>query len=329
MRKIVIGVLALLALGASAAGAAPVHKVIERLPGPDGRWDYASVDRAHHRLLIGRADGVLAYDIAAPGGKAIALAPAQGGHAAIAIEGGILVTNGTAATATIFDSAGALLATIPTGKGPDAATLDTKTGLVLVMDHAGGDVTLVDVKKRAVAGTIAIGGALEAADVDGVGHAFVNVEDKNEVVFLNVAKRKVLGHHAMAGCTSPTGIAYVAEGKRLIVACQSLVVVMSATTGKVLTTIKIGPGSDGAVYDPVRKLAYVPAAREGTLAVLAVTAKDVTLAETVPTQIGARTLAVDPDSGNVYLPTGTYLPATTPGGRPTVAPGSFVVLVVG
>jgi DNA-binding beta-propeller fold protein YncE len=301
---------------------------VARLPGPDGRWDYASIDKAHHRLLIGRADDVLAYDLATPEASGVVITPAQGGHAAIEVGDDILVTNGAANTVTLFDTTGALVATIPTGKNPDAATIDFKTGLVLVMDHSGGDVVLVDPKKRASVGSIAVGGALEAAAVDGDGRAYVNVEDKNEVAVIDIGKRKVTAHYALANCQSPTGIAFVPQGKRLIVACQGSVDIVSARAGKTISTIKIGLGADGVAYDPSRNLAYVPAAREGTLAVLSVTAKAITLAETVQTQLGARTLAADPDTGKVYLPTATYVPASTPGGRPTTSPGTFVVLVV-
>jgi DNA-binding beta-propeller fold protein YncE len=331
MKKIRIAAFALLVCLALPAAAAPSHKVIERLPGPDGRWDYASIDKAHHRLLVGRADGVLAYDIATPGAPGVVIAPAQGGHAAIEVDGGnvLLVTNGAANTVTMFDTTGTLLATVPTGKNPDAATFDPKTGLVLVMDHSGGDVTLIDAKKHVAAGSIEIGGALEAAAVDGAGRAYINVEDKNEVAVIDIAKRKVIARYPVANCASPTGIAYVPQGRRLVVACQGTAAIVSARTGQEIKTIKIGAGADGAVYDGARRLAYVSAGRDGSLAVLSVTAKNVTLVETVPTQVGARTLAVDPDSGKVYLPTATYLPAATPGGRPTTAPGTFTVLVVG
>ena len=54
---------------------------------------------------------------------------------------------------------------------------------------------------------------------------------------------------------------------------------------------------------------------------------DVSLVETVKTQQGARSGAVDPKTGTLYLPTASYDLAPG-GGRPTPRPGSFEILVV-
>jgi DNA-binding beta-propeller fold protein YncE len=320
----------LLALAASSpASAAPAHKVVDRLSGPDGSWDYISVDHAGGRLLVGRGDGVTAFPLT-PGAKGVAFVTGGRAHAAMAVDSGkaVLVTFGADNKAVLYDRAGAVLAEIATGANPDDAVADPKSGLILVMDHTGGDVTLINLKTRKSVGSIPVGGALEAAAVDGAGHAFVNVEDKNEIAVIDIAARKVVARYPLAGCEGPTGIAYVPEGKRLIVACDGVAGVVDAATGQMLKTIKIGDGADGVAYDPVRKLAYVPAGRDGTLAVLSVSAKDVVLAETVATQEGARTLAVDPESGKVYLPAAT-MGKPVKGRRPVQEPGSFVVLVVG
>ena len=172
-------------------------------------------------------------------------------------------------------------------------------------------------------------------NVCGSGHVFYSNEGQNKGIcshgckaVIDIAARKVVARYPLAGCEGPTGIAYVPEGKRLIVACDGVAGVVDAATGQMLKTIKIGDGADGVAYDPVRKLAYVPAGRDGTLAVLSVSAKDVVLAETVATQEGARTLAVDPESGKVYLPAAT-MGKPVKGRRPVQEPGSFVVLVVG
>lgn len=321
----------MLALAASSpASAAPVHKVVDRLSGPDGSWDYISVDHAGGRLLVGRGDGATAFALT-PGAKGTAFASGGGrAHAAMAVNAGkeVLITYGVANKAVLYDQAGAVLAELATGANPDDAVADPKSGLVLVMDHTGGEVTLIDLKTRKSVGSIPVGGALEAAAVDGAGRAFVNVEDKSEIAVIDIAARKVVARYPLAGCEGPTGIAYVPEGKRLIVACDGVAGVVDAATGKMLKTIKIGDGADGVAYDPVRKLAYVPAGRDGVLAVLSVSAKDVVLTETVATQVGARTLAVDPESGKVYLPAAT-MAAPVNGKRPVPAPGTFVVLVVG
>jgi DNA-binding beta-propeller fold protein YncE len=222
-----------------------------------------------------------------------------------------------------------VVATVETGKGSDAAAFDPKTGLVLVMDHAGGQITLIDPKTHKLAGTIEVGGDLEAAAVDGSGKAYVNVENKNEIAVVDVAAKKVLAHWALAGCDGPTGIAYDAADKLLIAACDGTSVVVDARSGKVTQTLATGKGADGIAFDPKQKLAFVPAGRAGTLSVVAFAGGKGTIIDTVPTQVSARTIALDERTGRVYLPSATFGPSPTVGGRPTLQPGTFQVLVVG
>jgi YVTN family beta-propeller protein len=253
-------------------------------------------------------------------------------HDAMPVNGGaeVLITNGGTATAVFVDAkTSAVVATVPTGKGPDAAAFDAKTGLVLVMDHAGGQITLIDPKTHKLAGTIEVGGDLEAAVTDGSGKAFVNVENKNEIAVVDIAQRKVLARYALTGCDGPTGLAYDAADKLLIAACDGSTDVVEARSGKVLQTLATGKGADGVVFDARQKLAFVPSGREGTLAIVAFSKGKAAIVDTVPTQVGARTIALDERSGRVYLPTARYGAATTPGRRPPMVPGTFQILVVG
>ncbi len=321
--------LAYLALAAfltssAASAATPGFHVIDRIAGPDGGWDYVSVEAS--RALIARSAAVTAIDLKS---RAVtpAFAPATKGHAALVVNGGkeVLITNGGTDTVTFVDAtSGAPIASVATGKKPDAATFDPRSGLVLVMDHGGGDVTLIDPKAHKALGAIPIGGDLEAAAVDGEGHAFVNVENKNEIVALDIGARKVLAHYALTGCDGPTGIVH-AQG-RLVAACDGSVVVVDAKTGRQLQTLKTGRGADGLAYDPVGKRIFVPAGQAGQLAVFGFAGGVLTLEETVPTEVGARTIAFDQASGHVLLPAAEV---TTRDGKRAVTPGTFHLLVVG
>jgi len=322
------------ALGLGLAGAAQAagsgYHVVDRISGPDGGWDYIRVDEANNRLLAAHGTSVMTVDLAT---KAVgSTAPGVILHDAMPVNGGseILVTNGGTNTAVFVNSkTGAVAAAVETGKGPDAAAFDAKTGLALVMDHAGGQITLIDPKSHKVAGTIEVGGALEAAATDGTGRAFVNVENKNEIVAIDVAGRKVLAHYPLAGCDGPTGLAYDAADKLLIAACDGSSVVVDPKTGAVVQTLATGKGADGIAFDQKQKLAFVPSGREGTLAVVAFVKGKGTIVDTVPTQVSARTIAIDPRTGRLYLPAAKYGAATTPGRRPPMTPGSFQILVVG
>src|SRR5207253_499760 len=108
---------------------------------------------------------------------------------------------------------------VPVAKGPDAAALDPKGGLVLVAGHAGGAVTLVDPRARRAVADVQIGGTLEEIVADGRGRAFVNVEDRNEIAVIDLPSRSTVAHWPLAGCEGPTGLAYDPDDRLLIAAC--------------------------------------------------------------------------------------------------------------
>ncbi|WP_421930864.1 hypothetical protein [Phenylobacterium sp.] len=311
------------------AGPSGYH-VIDRIGGPDGGWDYASFDAGRDRVLVARSTAVNAFDLKSRTVTG-AFAPAAWGHAAFPINGGaeVLITNGAKAMVTFVDAkTGSPLATLPTGLAPDDAIIDPKSGLLLVMNHVGGDITLIDPRAHKVVATIPVGGRLEAAAVDGQGRAFVNVEDRNEIAVVDIAARQVTARYPLAGCDGPTGIAYAPADRLLISSCEGLAEVVDADSGKVVRQVRIGDGADGVAFDTRRKLAFVSAGKSGTLSVISVVRGDARLVDTVPTQKGARTLTLDPASGRVFLPTAQYV-AGVGGGRPTVAPGTFELLIVG
>jgi YVTN family beta-propeller protein len=331
MRRWIVGALSLLATAGAAQAAGSGHKVIDRIAGPDGGWDYVRVDTDRNRVLVARGVSIMAVDLAS---KAVTpgLAPGARLHDAMPVNGGaeLLVTNGGTNTAVFVDAkTGATLATVPTGKNPDAAAFDAHSGLALVMDHSSGQVTLIDPKTHKVVATIDVGGDMEAAAVDGTGRAYVNIEDKNQIAVIDIAARKVLARYALTGCDGPTGLAYDAQDKLLIAACDGTTDVVQAATGKVLQTLPTGKGADGIAFDPARHLAFVPAGGAGTLSVVAFKNGHASIVETVPTRKGARTIALDPRTGRVYLPSAEYGPAPAGGGRPPMTPGSFQLLVVG
>ncbi|MGZ6013764.1 MAG: YncE family protein, partial [Caulobacteraceae bacterium] len=305
------------------------YHVLDRVAGPDGRWDYVRVDKANNRVLVTHGSNVMAIDLAT---KAVTSFD-QGAilHDALPVNGGseVLVTHGGTAQAVFIDAkTNAVVATVETGKGPDAAAFEPKTGLVLVMDHAGGQITLIDPRTHKLAGTIEVGGDLEAAAVDGSGKAYVNVENKNEIAVIDVAARSVLARWPLAGCDGPTGIAYDAADRLLIAACDGASVVVDARTGKVVQTLETGKGADGVAFDPKQKLAFVPAGRAGTLSVVSFAGGKAAIVDTVPTMVSARTIALDERTGRLYLPAAEFGPSPAAGGRPGLKPGTFQVLVV-
>ena len=321
----------LMAGTAQAAVGASGLKVMSKIPGPDGGWDYASFDAKKRILFVAHGDKVMAIRVDT-GRVQKAFANGAHLHAVLPVPDSdlILTTNSGDSTARLINGkTGALVASIPTAKGPDAAVFDPKTGLILVMCGDAGEIVLIDPKAAVAVGSIVVGGALEFAAVDGKGRAYVNIEDAGKVAVIDLEARKVLDRYPLADCLAPTGLALTDDG-RLIAACSNgRVKILYAATGKEIASHKIGMRPDAVLLDEGRGLAYVPSALSGDMAVIALSgAKANTVIDTVPTAIGARTGAVDLKSGRIYLPTAQYNLPVAAGQRPTTKPGTFVVLVL-
>lgn len=304
--------------------------VIKRIQGVDGPWDYASIDPASNRLFVARGDGVMVADLAT-GAVTNTFVPGARVHAAFVMAGtGMgLSTNGTTNSVTLFDAkTGAVKAQIPVGEKPDAAVWDAAAHRAYVMNGKSGTVSIVDPDAAKVTGTVPVGGALEFAAVDGHGHLYVNVEDKSEIAFIDVAGRKVTRRVKLAGCEEPSGLALTRQGTLIAACANGIAKSVDSATGTVLGDIAIGPRPDATLYDAQRDRAYIPSGGDGTLSVIDTSAALPRKIDTVVTQTGARTGAVDPATGNIYLPAARY-PASKGEERPKAVPGSFEVLVVG
>lgn len=321
---------ALLSSAAAFAAPAPSFHVVAQLPAGDGGWDLLSVASDDQRLYVAHGDGVTAIDLRT--GKATdKIVAGQRVHAALAIPGTheVLATNGETNNAVLFDGrTGQIRATIPTGTKPDAAAYDPATRTVWVMNPGSGDVTVVDPGTAKVLATVPVGGSLEMGEADGLGHLYVNIEDRNEVVVIDTRTRKLERRFPLEGCDGPTGIALDTAAKEIVSACGgNAVAIVSAPDGKQIARLAIGKGADGAAYDPTSHLAFVPGGRDGTLTILRLGSKP-EVEGTIQTAVSARTIAVDPATGRAYLPAASLAPAPA-GERPKPVPGSFRVLVVG
>jgi len=336
MRSIIVGLISAIALAAP-AHAGPVAdarglKVVGHIPGPDGHWDYASFDPERRRVYVSHGDEVLALGVDS-GILNVSFAPGDHLHAIVAVpHADVLVTtnSGDNSVRILRASSGALLKSLSVAPDADGAAFDPATGLVMVINGEPGLVTLIDPIAQSVDGTIKVGDALEFGAVDGRGRAFVNIESTGEVAVLDLVHRRVLTRYKLDGCQRPTGLAYV-EGRRVISACANNVAkVLDARTGQQIASLKIGPHPDSVLVDPVRHRAFVPTGGDGMLSVIALTgSENDKVIAVIPTHVGARTGAVDPKTGCIYLPTAEFGPPSAPGQRLAILPASFQILVVG
>jgi DNA-binding beta-propeller fold protein YncE len=281
--------------------------VITTLKAPEGSYDYASIDGEARQLYIGRQYGVMAVDLTT--NTASTLIKRDDVASVMLIPGTdlMLTTNNGADTATLLNrKTGQSVAEIKTGKGPDGALYDANSGLAFVMNGDSEDITLIDIKAGKAVRTLPVGGAPEAGTSDGKGRVFINIEDKNEILVVDVANRKPVSRYALPGCNEPTGTTYDAKTGLLIPVCHNRIAkLIDAETGADKGSIAIGAGADGSLFDPKSRIGYIPCI-DGTLTIyhLDETGK-ATVLQTVTTSDGARTAALDPVSHHLYLPAAT------------------------
>ena len=319
-------------LAASALAASADYKIVDRIKvGEGGGYDYATFDPATRRVYMARDDFTTVIDVDT--GKVSDLATASHGHIAVPIPGTTLIalTQGTSTIRIVDAVTDTVVADVPVGmRGPDGAIYDPYSKLVYVTSR-GGQVFAVDPIARKLVATIATGGIVEFPASDGAGKIFANVASVPEIAVIDATTHAVTGRYKLAGCQDATGLAYAPQTKLLISSCHNGVAkIIEAETGKDVATIPIGQNPDAVIYDPARKLAFIPCL-DGVLEVISVAdSAHISLIQHVPTQVFTRTGTVDPKTGRLYLMASVRDPAAPPGGAhggPQLA-GSYEVLVV-
>ncbi|MGD0579780.1 MAG: YncE family protein, partial [Bryobacteraceae bacterium] len=258
--------------------------------------------------------------------------PGKGVHGtALAPEVGRgFITNGGSASVTVFDvKTLSVVAEVPVGQKPDALLYDDATRRVYVNNAGSGTTSVIDPAMAKVVGTVEIGGALEASASDGAGHIFTNIEDKNEMVKVDAQALKVVERWKLAPCETPTALAIDRQNQRLFAGCRSgIMAVVDASNGRLVTTAPIGTRVDAAAFDPETRMLFFSNG-EGTVNVFHQDSADkYSAVETITTQFGAKTMALDLKSKTLYLSTADYEAAETGSSRRRVKPGTFGVLVV-
>lgn len=332
MKQFVFSLVALAA--ALAASAQSGYKLVNtfHVASPGG-WDYALCDAANNRLYLSHATQVNILN-ATTGDSVGVITGTTGVHGIAVVHdlGKGYTSNGKLNAVTVFDlKSGKIQGQISVGKNPDWIMYDEASKRVITSNHSGGDISLIDPSKDQVVATISLDGAkLETIASDGAGKLFVNAEDKNEIVVVDLAAQKVVAHWPL-GAEGPTGLAIDVKNKRLFATCEKELVVVDATNGHVVTKVPIGAGTDGTVFDVDNKL-ILTANGEGTITAVKQVSKDeYKVVETIQTKRGAKTITINQATHTIYLPTAEFeaLPAgATAGTRPKIKDGTFQVLVL-
>jgi DNA-binding beta-propeller fold protein YncE len=343
-----LGFFVLATVLAQAPAAGPYSVVKTAKVGGDGGWDYVNADPDARRLYIARtARGnmrVTAYnlDTLEPAGTVPIMANGVHGVAIDPKSG-----HGIASSKpiTMFDRKTQMaIKTIEVDGNPDGLLFDPFNGRFHVLSHQMPFDTVINAADGKVLGTIDLGGQPEQAASDGKGKIYVDLEDKSAIAVVDAKTMMVTAKYDITGSGGTcAGLALDAKNQILFAACRNPqnMVVVNAKDGKVLTTIPIGPGTDGAAFNPKTMEAFSSNGGDGTLTVVKENSPtSFTLEETVQTKAGARTMAMDPKTGQLYLVTAEFGPPPPPapaaekgrgarGGRGAQLPDSFTILVVG
>jgi len=313
------------------------HVVKELKLGGEGGWDYLTVDAVARRLYVSHSTKVTVLD--ADTGKTVGEVQNLSGVHGIALAGDLgrgFISNGRSSMVTIFDPK--TLATVgevkSTGENPDAILYDPYSSQVFAFNGRSHNATVLEAKTGKVVGTIELGGKPEFATTDLKGRVFVNIEDRSEVAAIGAKDLAVKAHWPLKPCEEPSGMAIDRKHHRLLIGCANkMAAVVDTEGGKVVTTVPIGEGVDANGFDPGTELGF-SSNGEGTLTVIHEETPDRwSVVENVPTRKGARTMALDEKTHNVFLSTAKFGPAPAPTAeqprpRPTILPDTFTVLVV-
>ena len=345
MAKIALGIaFAFVAMGAISFSGVPLlaadgnYRLLKKVVlGGEGGWDYLICESAARRIYISRGTHVMVIDAdryavvgdipGTEGVHGIALAPEF-------VRG--FISNGREGTVTIFEIETLKLITkVKAGDNPDAILYDPATKRVFTFNGKSHDSTAIDAAKGTVLGTIKLEGKPEFAVSDGKGEIFVNIEDKSQLDAIDPNKLEVKSRWPLAPCQEPSGLAMDRKNRRLFAGCDNkMMAVVDADSGKVLATPAIGEGVDATAFDEATSLAFASCG-EGVLTVVREESPSkFSVAENVKTQEGARTLALDDKTHQVFVVTAKFgpPPAPTPEQphpRHTILPDTFVVLVLG
>jgi DNA-binding beta-propeller fold protein YncE len=299
--------------------------------GGDGSWDYIVPDPPNHRLFIARQTRVIVVD--EDSGKLLGeVTGIQGAHGTAVAEatGHGFATSGNDQSVVMFDlKTFKALGRIPAAEDADAILFDSASNRVFTLNGDAHSSTVIDPRAGKLITNIPLGGKPEYGASAGDGKVYANITDTSEVVEIDAKNATVARRWSTAPCKQPVAMAIDTVHHRLFSGCRSGVMAVSDyQAGKVVATVPIGTGVDGAGYDAATGDAFASNA-DGTLTVIHQDAPDqYHVTENVETPKGSRNMGLDPTNHRVFLTSAKFGPAPAAGRRGPLLPGSFALMVI-
>jgi DNA-binding beta-propeller fold protein YncE len=330
MRTVILALAAVLSLFAQSSSS--YHITHTYVLGGDGSWDYVVPDSPNHRVFIARQNRVMAID--EDSGKLLGeVTGIMGAHGTAIAEktGHGFATSGNDQSVVMFDlKTYKALGRIPAAEDADAIVYDPASNRVFTLNGDAHSSTVIDPVAGALITNIPLGGKPEYGASAGDGKVYANLTDSSEVVEIDAKTATVSRHWPTAPCKQPVSMALDTTHHRLFSGCRGgSMAVSDYQTGKLVTTVPIGAGVDGAGYDAASGNAFASNA-DGTLTVIHQDDPDhYRVLETIETPQGSRNMGLDPINHRIFVASGKFGPAPAGGrGRGPVLPGSFALLVI-
>ena len=324
-----------LALAASAlllAQPSASYRITHTYPlGGDGSWDYVVPDPPHHRVFIARQNRVMVVD--EDSGKLLGeVTGIQGAHGTAVAEssGRGFATSGNDQSVVMFDlKTYQVLGRIPAAEDADAILYDAPSNRVFTLNGDAHSSTVIDPTAGKAVTNIALGGKPEYGVSAGDGKVYANLTDTSEVVEIDAKTATVARRWSTGACKQPVSMAIDTAHHRLFSGCRSGVMAVSDYQGgKVVATVPIGTGVDGAGYDPATGDAFASTA-DGSLTVIHQDGPDAyRAAQKLETPQASRNMGLDPTNHRIFVAAAKFGEAPGGRGRRPVLPGTFELLVI-
>jgi DNA-binding beta-propeller fold protein YncE len=349
----------------SAQQAGPYKVLKAARVGGEGGWDYIYADAVGRRLYIprGATREVAATDTtpAVPAGPArltifnldtlerVGEITGVGGNGtAVDPKSGHGFTSDHPKVSMFDTKTMTLIKSIDVGAArPDGIYFDAFNDRVYVFSHPTKDATVIDSKDGTVLGTIDLGGVPEQGVGDGKGMLYVVMQDAvGSVTAVDVKTMKAVAHYSFVDKGGCNGLALDAKNQVLFAACgrsgnppvqppQPMMVILSATDGKILANLPLAGGSDGAVFNPATMEAFSTQGNGTMTIVKEKSPASFEVEQNLQTMNGARTVTFDSKTGHLFAMSQERGPAPPPppgggrGGQGAAVPGSFTILMIG
>jgi DNA-binding beta-propeller fold protein YncE len=329
------------------AAATSGYYVLREIPMPEiAGWDYLSIDSDARRLFISNNSGIVIVDIDTmrqvgtvpqpPSFKGVGLVH---GVAVAAPLGRGFISHELPPSVYVFDlKTLAPLGVAATDRGTDAVVYDASTRRVFTFNskqRGVHDATAIAGASAQALGNIPLPGAPESAVADGSGNLYVNIASRSALGRIDARALKLTATWPLAPCKEPGGLAMDVAQRRLFATCDNQIMVMvDADSGKVLSKVSTGEGTDAAAFDPATGYVFVSNGA-GTLTIAHEDSREqLSVADDIKTASGARTLALDTKTHRVFLLAGEFGAAAVrsqdnPHGYPLAKRGTVKLLVVG